>query len=156
MFVDHFVHQLRNDWRIYTQLDAEMVNKAWRIIPRPIMETVLNNHAHRHRVHQPLILHGPRGVGKTTLILERNNPYEFWFDIWHVQLFIVVIHEFCLIAIQGISRTGTRGLMSPVTSTSHNQLKRTTHTMVIRFHGHLGLIANHHFSPPFGPNSSNV
>ncbi|XP_024959102.1 uncharacterized protein LOC112500064 isoform X2 [Cynara cardunculus var. scolymus] len=48
-----------------------MVNKAWRIIPRPIMETVLNNHAHRHRVHQPLIIHGPRGVGKTTLILER-------------------------------------------------------------------------------------
>ncbi|KAL8264509.1 hypothetical protein R6Q59_022639 [Mikania micrantha] len=48
-----------------------MVNKAWRIIPRPVMETVLNNHAHRHRVHQPLILHGPRGVGKTTLILER-------------------------------------------------------------------------------------
>ncbi|KAK9060150.1 hypothetical protein SSX86_020854 [Deinandra increscens subsp. villosa] len=48
-----------------------MVNKAWRIIPRPIMETILNNHAHRHRVHQPLILHGPRGVGKTTLILER-------------------------------------------------------------------------------------
>ncbi|KAI3702594.1 hypothetical protein L6452_28340 [Arctium lappa] len=48
-----------------------MVNKSWRIIPRPIMETILNNHAHRHRVHQPLILHGPRGVGKTTLILER-------------------------------------------------------------------------------------
>nr|GEV53759.1 embryo defective protein [Tanacetum cinerariifolium] len=35
------------------------------------METILNNHAHRHRVHQPLILHGPRGTGKTTLILER-------------------------------------------------------------------------------------
>ncbi|XP_076938091.1 uncharacterized protein LOC143606094 [Bidens hawaiensis] len=48
-----------------------MVKKPWRIIPRPIMETILNNHAHNHRVHQPLILHGPRGVGKTTLILER-------------------------------------------------------------------------------------
>ena len=53
-----------------------MVNKAWRIIPRPPLETVLNNHAQHHRVPQPLILHGPRGVGKTTLILERNlkNP----------------------------------------------------------------------------------
>ncbi|KAM7498353.1 hypothetical protein LguiA_022767 [Lonicera macranthoides] len=48
-----------------------MVNTGWRIIPRPILETVLNNHAHHHRVPQPLILHGPRGVGKTTLILER-------------------------------------------------------------------------------------
>ncbi|MCD9561524.1 hypothetical protein HAX54_020687 [Datura stramonium] len=48
-----------------------MVNKAWRIIPRPLLETVLNNHAQHHRVPQPLILHGPRGVGKTTLILER-------------------------------------------------------------------------------------
>ncbi|KAF8016733.1 hypothetical protein BT93_H2069 [Corymbia citriodora subsp. variegata] len=48
-----------------------MVHKAWRIIPRPLMETVLNNHAQHHRVPQPLLLHGPRGVGKTTLILER-------------------------------------------------------------------------------------
>ncbi|XP_059661132.1 uncharacterized protein LOC132307407 [Cornus florida] len=48
-----------------------MVSKAWRIIPRPLLETILNNHAQHHRVHQPLILHGPRGVGKTTLILER-------------------------------------------------------------------------------------
>ncbi|XP_021890157.1 LOW QUALITY PROTEIN: uncharacterized protein LOC110808852 [Carica papaya] len=48
-----------------------MVNKAWKIIPRPLLETVLNNHAQHHRVPQPLILHGPRGVGKTTLILER-------------------------------------------------------------------------------------
>ncbi|KAJ4842893.1 hypothetical protein Tsubulata_013850 [Turnera subulata] len=48
-----------------------MVNKPWRIIPRPLLETVLNNHAQRHRVPQPLILHGPRGAGKTSLILER-------------------------------------------------------------------------------------
>ncbi|XP_057955475.1 uncharacterized protein LOC131149231 [Malania oleifera] len=48
-----------------------MVNKAWKIIPRPLLETVLNNHAQHHRVPQPLILHGPRGAGKTTLILER-------------------------------------------------------------------------------------
>ncbi|CAL5406251.1 unnamed protein product [Camellia sinensis] len=49
----------------------QMVNKAWRIIPRPLLETILNNHAQHHRVPQPLILHGPRGVGKTTLILDR-------------------------------------------------------------------------------------
>ncbi|VFQ84787.1 unnamed protein product [Cuscuta campestris] len=48
-----------------------MVNKSWKIIPRPLMEAVLSNHAQQHRVPQPLILHGPRGVGKTTLILER-------------------------------------------------------------------------------------
>ncbi|XP_024047737.1 uncharacterized protein LOC102613028 isoform X2 [Citrus sinensis] len=48
-----------------------MVNKAWKIIPRPLLETVLNNHAQHHRVPQPLIIHGPRGVGKTTLFLER-------------------------------------------------------------------------------------
>ncbi|KAM6565185.1 hypothetical protein CsatB_025183 [Cannabis sativa] len=48
-----------------------MVNKPWRIFPRPLLETVLNNHANHPRVHQSLIFHGPRGVGKTTLILER-------------------------------------------------------------------------------------
>lgn len=48
-----------------------MLNKAWRIIPRPLLETVLNNHVQHHRVPQPLILHGPRGVGKTTLIVDR-------------------------------------------------------------------------------------
>lgn len=48
-----------------------MVQKPWRIIPRPLLETILNNHAQHHRVPQPLILHGPRGVGKTTLVQER-------------------------------------------------------------------------------------
>ncbi|CAM8939679.1 unnamed protein product [Rhodiola kirilowii] len=49
-----------------------MVNKPWKILPRPLLETVLNNHAkHHHRVPQPLVLHGPRGVGKTTLIQDR-------------------------------------------------------------------------------------
>ncbi|KAK6919305.1 hypothetical protein RJ641_015209 [Dillenia turbinata] len=52
-----------------------MVNKAWRIIPRPLIETVLNNHVQHHRVPQPLILHGPRGAGKTTLLLNRLLPY---------------------------------------------------------------------------------
>ncbi|CAK7349040.1 unnamed protein product [Dovyalis caffra] len=48
-----------------------MVSKSWKIIPRPLLETILNNHAQHHRVPQPLILHGPRGVGKTTLFLDR-------------------------------------------------------------------------------------
>ncbi|CAL1407215.1 unnamed protein product [Linum trigynum] len=47
-----------------------MVSKPWRIIPRPLLETILNNHAQHHRVQQPLILHGPRGVSKTTLIID--------------------------------------------------------------------------------------
>ncbi|ESW18100.1 hypothetical protein PHAVU_006G013000 [Phaseolus vulgaris] len=48
--------------------------KAWRIVPRPLLETILNNHAQHHRVPQPFLLHGPRGVGKTTLILKRLFP----------------------------------------------------------------------------------
>ncbi|KAJ4717650.1 hypothetical protein OWV82_012500 [Melia azedarach] len=48
-----------------------MANKSWKIIPRPLLETVLNNYVQHHRVPQPLIFHGPRGVGKTTLFLER-------------------------------------------------------------------------------------
>ncbi|KAK4404000.1 hypothetical protein Sango_0768600 [Sesamum angolense] len=56
--------------------------KAWRIIPRPLLETVLNNHVQHHRVPQPLMLHGPRGVGKTTLILERL--FERWNSGPHV------------------------------------------------------------------------
>ncbi|CAN1843427.1 Rab3 GTPase-activating protein catalytic subunit [Linum perenne] len=53
-----------------------MVHKPWKIIPRPLLETILNNHAQHHRVPQPLILHGPRGVGKTTLILDRNHNFS--------------------------------------------------------------------------------
>ncbi|XP_043696983.1 uncharacterized protein LOC122647682 isoform X2 [Telopea speciosissima] len=48
-----------------------MAQKAWKIIPRPLLETVLNNHVQHLRVSQPLILHGLRGAGKTTLILNR-------------------------------------------------------------------------------------
>ncbi|XP_077215227.1 embryo defective 1381 [Tasmannia lanceolata] len=47
------------------------MGKGWKIIPRPLLETILNSHAHHHKVPQPLILHGPRGVGKTTIILNR-------------------------------------------------------------------------------------
>ncbi|KAI3916774.1 hypothetical protein MKW98_026245 [Papaver atlanticum] len=53
-----------------------MGKKPWKIIPRPLLESVLNNHAQHHKVPQPLILHGPRGVGKSTLIL--NRLLEDW------------------------------------------------------------------------------
>lgn len=57
--------------RYLTKFVSQMAQKAWRIIPRPILETILNNHVQHHRVPHPLILHGPRGVGKTTIIVER-------------------------------------------------------------------------------------
>eukprot|EP00249_Psilotum_nudum_P015883 c25569_g2_i1 orf=416-2212(+) len=42
--------------------------RRWKIVSRPLMETVLKNYALRVSVMQPLIIHGPRGVGKRTLI----------------------------------------------------------------------------------------
>lgn len=61
--------------------------KAWRIIPRPILESVLNNHAQHHRVPQPiLLLHGPRGVGKTSLLLRRLLPD--WNDGPHLAAYV--------------------------------------------------------------------
>ncbi|CAL9107757.1 unnamed protein product [Musa acuminata var. zebrina] len=48
--------------------------EGWRIIPRPLLETILNNYALHHRVPQPVVLHGPRGVGKTSLLLHRLLP----------------------------------------------------------------------------------
>ncbi|XXG48282.1 hypothetical protein AAC387_Pa02g2779 [Persea americana] len=47
------------------------MGKGWKIISRPLLESVLNNHAQHHRVPQLLIVHGPRGIGKTTLFLHR-------------------------------------------------------------------------------------
>ncbi|PKU77220.1 uncharacterized protein LOC110107644 [Dendrobium catenatum] len=47
---------------------------SWRIIPRPVLETILNNFANHLRVPQPLLLHGPRGVGKTSLLIHRLLP----------------------------------------------------------------------------------
>jgi len=59
-------------WKQSKETTRKMAEKkAWRIFPRPLLETILNNHAQHHRVPQPLLLHGPRGVGKTTLILQR-------------------------------------------------------------------------------------
>ncbi|XP_068657153.1 uncharacterized protein [Aristolochia californica] len=48
-----------------------MKGKPWKIFPRPLLETILNNHAQHHRVPQPLLFHGPRGAGKTALIVHR-------------------------------------------------------------------------------------
>eukprot|EP01018_Ginkgo_biloba_P012298 Gb_07249 [translate_table: standard] len=44
------------------------MQRPWRVFPRPLLESVLNNHCEHHRVLQPLFLHGPRGVGKRTVI----------------------------------------------------------------------------------------
>ncbi|XP_057550360.1 uncharacterized protein LOC130828402 [Amaranthus tricolor] len=70
---------------------ASTSSKSWRIISRPILETVLNNHVQHHRVHQPLILHGPRGVGKTTLILERLM--ENWNKGPHITGYVDFAHS---------------------------------------------------------------
>ncbi|KAG8061008.1 hypothetical protein GUJ93_ZPchr0002g25232 [Zizania palustris] len=58
---------------------------AWRAISRPVLETVLHNHALHPRVPQPLILHGPRGVGKSTL-LHRLLPQ--WSELPHAAAFV--------------------------------------------------------------------
>ncbi|KAL9255293.1 hypothetical protein AKJ16_DCAP17985 [Drosera capensis] len=65
---------------------AASPSKPWRIIPRPLLETILNNHAQHHRVPQPLLLHGPRGVGKTTLFLHRL--LENWNKGPHVTAYV--------------------------------------------------------------------
>ncbi|CAM6083792.1 unnamed protein product [Calypogeia fissa] len=40
----------------------------WTIIQRPVLQTLLKSYAQHPTVAQPLILHGPRGVGKRTVI----------------------------------------------------------------------------------------
>ncbi|KAF8712084.1 hypothetical protein HU200_028920 [Digitaria exilis] len=60
--------------------------RPWRVIPRPVLETVLHNHAVRPRVPQPLLLHGPRGVGKSTLLLDRLLPR--WSETPHAAAFV--------------------------------------------------------------------
>ncbi|XP_062199634.1 uncharacterized protein LOC133902073 [Phragmites australis] len=64
--------------------------RPWRVIPRPVLETVLHNHALRPRVPQPLLLHGPRGVGKSTLLLRRLLPR--WSDPPHSAAFVDFLH----------------------------------------------------------------
>ncbi|PAN11731.1 hypothetical protein PAHAL_2G210200 [Panicum hallii] len=64
--------------------------RPWRVIPRPVLETVLHNHALRPRVPQPLILHGPRGVGKSTLLLDRLLPR--WSETPHAAAFVDFLH----------------------------------------------------------------
>jgi hypothetical protein len=41
---------------------------SWTVIQRPLQETLLKSYAQHPTVAQPLILHGPRGVGKRTLV----------------------------------------------------------------------------------------
>ncbi|TVU11192.1 hypothetical protein EJB05_44761 [Eragrostis curvula] len=67
-----------------------VVGRPWRLIPRPILETVLHNHALRPRVPQPLLLHGPRGVGKSTLLLHRLLPR--WSEQPHATAFVDFLH----------------------------------------------------------------
>ena len=64
--------------------------RPWRVIPRPVLETVLHNHALRPRVPQPLLLHGPRGVGKSTLLLDRLLPR--WSETPHATAFVDYLH----------------------------------------------------------------
>ncbi|WVZ64146.1 hypothetical protein U9M48_013710 [Paspalum notatum var. saurae] len=64
--------------------------RPWRVIPRPVLETVLHNHALRPRVPQPLLFHGPRGVGKSTVLLHRLLPR--WSDPPHAAAFVDFLH----------------------------------------------------------------
>ena len=86
-----------------------MVNKSWRIIPRPLLETVLNNHAQHHRVPQPLILHGPRGAGKTTLILERKNPLTHHFSLCKFFIFVSFFVRFLTLFFSGLIGEWNKG-----------------------------------------------
>uniref|UniRef100_A0ACD5XUP9 Uncharacterized protein n=2 Tax=Avena sativa TaxID=4498 RepID=A0ACD5XUP9_AVESA len=64
--------------------------RPWRVIPRPVLETVLHNHALHPRVPQPLLLHGPRGAGKSTLLLNRLLPQ--WCKPPHFTAFVDFLH----------------------------------------------------------------
>ncbi|KAF7072077.1 hypothetical protein CFC21_077260 [Triticum aestivum] len=69
---------------------ARAGGRPWRVIPRPVMETVLHNHALHPRVPQPLLLHGPRGVGKSTLLLNRLLPQ--WSEPPHYAAVVDFLH----------------------------------------------------------------
>lgn len=111
-----------------------MLNKAWRIIPRPLLETVLNNHVQHHRVPQPLILHGPRGVGKTTLIVDRKLLFRLL--SFSLSLYFITVTLFS--PLQVFSTAGTKALISRAMSTLPKTSKTTTLTTTIHFHGPLG------------------
>ncbi|XP_057852949.2 uncharacterized protein LOC131063178 isoform X2 [Cryptomeria japonica] len=61
------------------------MQRKWRIFPRPLMESVLNSHVWHHRVNQPLFLHGPRGVGKNTII---QRLVKEWNTVPHIVEYI--------------------------------------------------------------------
>lgn len=91
----NFIHQWW--WR-----EDNKMGKGWKIIPRPLLESVLNNHVQHHRVPQLLIVHGPRGVGKTTLFLHSiylhlscffSLPFSFvpFTFFWPVYSFYILV-----------------------------------------------------------------
>lgn len=115
-----------------------MVHKPWRIIPRPLLETVLNNHSQHHRVPQPLILHGPRGAGKTTLILERTvSNVDFLLILFRIVRLMIPD------ASQVFSPIGTRVRTYLDTWILLKPLKIITQFMASRFRGRRGRIVRH-------------
>ncbi|KAL2652515.1 hypothetical protein R1flu_020643 [Riccia fluitans] len=68
----------------YTLAD-EAATAPWPVVRRPILETLLKNYARHLTVVQPLILHGPRGVGKRTLVEELMKE---WNKSPHVAAFV--------------------------------------------------------------------
>uniref|UniRef100_A0ACD5U4Y1 Uncharacterized protein n=1 Tax=Avena sativa TaxID=4498 RepID=A0ACD5U4Y1_AVESA len=69
---------------------AAAAGRPWRVISRPVLENVLNNHALHPHVPQALLLHGPRGVGKSTLLLNRLLPE--WTTAPHYAAFVDFLH----------------------------------------------------------------
>lgn len=79
--------------------------EGWRIIPRPLLETILNNYALHHRVPQPVVLHGPRGVGKTSLLLHRPSPSSSALLHW----LIFVVKDLILFLFAGLLPEWNKG-----------------------------------------------
>ncbi|XP_021633745.1 uncharacterized protein LOC110630521 [Manihot esculenta] len=100
-----------------------MATKTWKIIPRPLLETILNNHAQHHRVPQPLILHGPAAPAK---------PPSFS----NVSL-----------------TTRTKALISPVMWTLLNRLRTIICSVTTLSHRRLGLLVIPRLFPVVKPSS---
>ncbi|KAL3684319.1 hypothetical protein R1sor_002341 [Riccia sorocarpa] len=69
------VHGAAGSRSDFTQAD-QAATAPWPVVKRPILETLLKNYAHHLTVVQPLILHGPRGVGKRTLTEELMREWN--------------------------------------------------------------------------------
>ncbi|BFI24425.1 hypothetical protein MPTK2_1g11420 [Marchantia polymorpha subsp. ruderalis] len=59
----------------YTEAD-QAATAPWPIVRRSVLETLLKNYARYPIVVQPLILHGPRGVGKRTVVEELMKEWR--------------------------------------------------------------------------------